>query len=57
MQTENLLSVYVWYVVTCHLITYKASRNHFSAISFHDYFHYCGMFLAHFLMKVDRNVI
>ena len=42
MQTENLKS---------------ASRNRFSAISLHDYLHYCGKFLAHFLMKIDRNII
>ena len=57
MQTENLKSFFVWCVVTCHLTTYRASRNRFSAISFHDYLHYCGIFLAHFLMKIDRNII
>ena len=57
MQTENLKSFFVWYVITCHLTTYRASRNRFSAISFHDYLHYCGIFLAHFLMKIDRNII
>ena len=56
MQTENLKSFFVWYVITCHLTTYRASRNRFSAISFHDYLHYCGIFLAHFLMKIDRNI-
>ena len=43
--------------MTCHHTTYRASRNRFSAISFHDYLHYCGIFLAHFLMKIDRNII
>ena len=57
MQTENLKSFFVWYVITCHLTTYRASCNRFSAISFHDYLHYCGIFLAHFLMKIDRNII
>ena len=57
MQTENLKSFFVWYVITCHPTTYRASRNRFSAISFHDYLHYCGIFLAHFLMKIDRNII
>ena len=57
MQTENLKSFFVWYVITCHLTTYRASRNRFSAISFHDYLHYCGIFLVHFLMKIDRNII
>ena len=57
MQTENLKSFFVWYVITCHLTTYRASRNRFSAISLHDYLHYCGKFLAHFLMKIDRNII
>ena len=34
MQTENLKSFFVWYVITCHLTT---SRNRFSMISFRDY--------------------
>ena len=57
MQTKNLKSFYVWYIITCHLTAYRASRNRFSAISLHDYLHYCGNFLAHFLMKIDRNTI
>ena len=57
MQTENLKSFFVLYVITCHLITYRTSRNCFSAISFHDYLHYFGIFLAHFLMKIDCNII
>ena len=57
MQTEHLKSFYVWYIITCHLAAYRASRNRFSAISLHDYLHYCGKFLAHFLMKIDRNII
>ena len=54
MQTENLKSFYVWYIITCQLTAYRASRNHFSAISLNDYLHYCGNFLAHFLMTIDR---
>ena len=57
MQTGNLKSFYAWYIITCHLTAYRASRNRFSAISLHDYLHYCGNFLAHFLMKIDRNTI
>ena len=57
MQTENLKSFFVWYVITCHLTTYRASRNRFSAISFHDYLHYCGIFLARLLIKIDLNII
>ena len=57
MQTENLKSFFVWYVITCHLTTYRASRNRFSAISFHDYLHYCGIVLAHFSMKTDLKII
>ena len=57
MQTKNLKSFYVWYIITCHLTAYRASRNRFSAISLHHYLHYCGKFLAHFLMKIDRNII
>ena len=33
------------------------SRNRFSAINFHDYLHHCGIFLAHFLIKIDLNII
>ena len=57
MQTENLKSFNVWYIITCHLTAYRASRNRFSAISLHDYLYYCGIFLAHILMKIDRNII
>ena len=57
MHTKNLKTFFVWRVITCHLTTYRASRNHFSAISFHDYLHYCGIFLAHFLIKIDLNII
>ena len=39
------------------MTSYRASRNRFSAISFHDYLHCCGIFLAHFLMEIDRNII
>ena len=57
MQIDNLKSFFVWYVITRHLTTYQASHNRFSAISFHDYLHYCGIFLAHSLIKIDRNII
>ena len=57
MQNENLKSFFVWYLITCHLTTFRASRNCFSGISFHDYMHYFWIFLAHFLMKIDRNII
>ena len=57
MQTENLYCFFVWYVITCHLATYRASRNCFSAIVFHDYLHYCGKFLARFLITVVLNII
>ena len=57
MQTGNLKIFFFWYVITCHPTTYRASRNRFSAISFHDYLHYCGIFLAHFLIKIDLNII
>ena len=59
MQTENLKSFFVWCVMTCHLPTHRALRSRFSAISFHNYLHYFGIFLAHFLMKIrlDCNII
>ena len=56
MQTKNLKCFFVWYVITCHLTTYWALRNRFSAISFHDYLHYCGIFLARFLIKIVLNI-
>ena len=37
---------FVWYMITCHLTTNRASHNHFFAIIFHDYLHYCGILLA-----------
>ena len=40
LQTENLYCFFVWYEITSHLTTYRASRNRFSAILFHDYLHY-----------------
>ena len=57
MQTENLKSVFIWFVITCHLTTYQASHNCFSMIKFHNYLHYFGIFLAHFLIKIYLNII
>ena len=48
---------FVWYVITYNLTTYWSSHNCFSAISFHVYLHYCGIFLAHFLIKIDLIII
>ena len=53
MQTENLMGFFVWYVITCNLTNYRASRDRFSAISFQDYLHYSWLFLARFLIKLD----
>ena len=47
---EFILFFFVWYMITCHLTTNRASRNHFFAIIFHDYLHCCGIFLATFLI-------
>ena len=44
-------------MITCHLTTYRASRNRFSAINFHDYLHYCAIFLARFSIKIVLNII
>ena len=55
MQTENLYCFFVWYVITWHLTTYRASRKRFSAIIFHDYLHYCGIFLACLLITIVLN--
>ena len=53
----EFILIFVWYVLTCHLTTYWGSRNCFSAIIFHDYLHYCGIFLAPFLIKIILNFI
>ena len=47
---EFILFFFVWYMITRHLTTNRASRNHFFAIIFHDYLHCCGIFLATFLI-------
>ena len=57
MQTENLYCFFVWYVITCYPTTYRASRNRFSVIIFHDYLYYCGIFLARFLITIVLNII
>ena len=57
MQIENLKCFFVWYVMTCRLTTYRASRNRFSTISFHDYLYYCGIFLTRFLIKIILDII
>ena len=57
MQTKSLYRFFVRYVITCHLTTYQASRNRFSAIIFHDYLQYCGIFLARFLITVVLNLL
>ena len=44
-------------MIACHLTTYRASRNRFSVIILHDYLHYCGIFLVHFLIRIDLNII
>ena len=43
--------------ITYHFITYRESCNRFSAIIFHDYLHYRGVFLARFLIKIVLNII
>ena len=48
---------FVWYEITSHLTTYRASRNRFSAILYHDYLHYCGIFLARFLITIVLNIV
>ena len=52
----NLWCFFVWYVITCHLTTYRVSRNRFSTINFHDYLHCCGI-PARFLVTIVLNII
>ena len=49
---QNADCFFVWFVITCHLTSYRASRDRFSAIILDDYLHYCGMFLACFLIPI-----
>ena len=56
MQTEILYCFFFWYVI-CHLTIYRASRNRFFAIIFHDYLYYCAIFLARFLITIVLNII
>ena len=48
---------FVWYLITCLITTYRTSRKRFSAIIFHDYLHYCRIFLACFLITIVLNII
>ena len=57
MQTENLYCFFVWYVITCHIKTYRASRNRFSAIIFYDHSQYWGKFLNRFLITDVLKII
>ena len=57
MQTENLYCFFVWYVITFHLTTNRASRNAFPRPFFHYYLHYCGIFLACFFITIVLNII
>ena len=50
MQTQNLYNFFVWYVITCHPTSYRASHNRFSVIIFDDYLYHCRIFLALFLI-------
>ena len=50
MQTQNLYYFFVWYVITCHPTSYRASHNRFSVIIFDDYLYHCRIFLALFLI-------
>ena len=36
---------------------FRAQRKSDCVTIFHGYLHYSGIFLAHFLMKIDRNII
>ena len=47
---------FVWYVMACYLTTYRASRNRFSAIIFHDYLHY-NCTVARFLITIILHII
>ena len=44
-------------IIICHLTTYRVSCSRFSAIIFHDYFHYCGISLVRFLITIVLNIV
>ena len=44
-------------IIICHLATYRVSCSRFSAIIFHDYFHYCGISLVRFLITNVLNIV
>ena len=62
MQTENLKSFLSGMVISCHLATYQASCNRFSAIAFlQSAFTIICIIVEYswpfFFMKIDRNII
>ena len=57
MQTENLNCFFIGYIITSNLTIYRASLNRFSAIIVHDDLHYCGIFLACFLITIVLDII
>ena len=57
MQTENLNCFFIGYIITSNLTIYRASLNRFSAIIVHDDLHYCGIFLACFLITIVPDIM
>ena len=57
MQTENLNCFFIGYIITSNLTIYRASLNRFSAIIVHDDLHYCGIFLACFLITIVLDIM
>ena len=57
MQTENLKSFFRLVCDNMSSYNLPSVTQSLCAISCHDYLHYCRIFLAHCLMKIDRNII
>ena len=57
MQTENLNCFFIGYIITSNLTIYRASLNRFSAVIVHDDLHYCGIFLACFLITIVLDIM
>ena len=57
MQTENLNCFFIGYIITSNLTIYRASLNRFSAVIVLDDLHYCGIFLACFLITIVLDIM
>ena len=58
IQTENLYCIFIWYVITCHLTSYRVSCNRFPRLSFTSICTiYWGIFFPRFFITIVLNII